>query len=123
VTVGASAANANAYIDSITGAAGGGYIQYHTGDPGAAGTSNVGSSTRAAISFPAASGGTSTQTGTSTLTGWAGGSVTVSHGSLWSASSGGTFRGSFAFSVSRSVVNGDNLNTSSVAFTAGNVAA
>lgn len=123
MTAGPSAANVNAFIDSITGAGGGGFIQYHTGDPGSAGTSNSGSSTRVAIAFPAASSGSSTQTGTSTLTGWAGGSVTITHGTLWSASSAGTFRGSFAFTASRSVVNGDNLNTSGVVFSSAPVAA
>lgn len=123
MTRGPSATNANAFIDSITGAGGGGFIQYHTGDPGSAGTANVGSSTRAAIAFPAASAGSSTQTGTSTLTGWAGGSVTISDGTLWSASSAGTFRGSFTFTVSRSVVNGDNLLTSSVVWSTTPVAA
>lgn len=123
MTAGPSATNVNAFIDSITGAAGGGFIQYHTGDPGAAGTANTADTTRPAIAFPAASAGSSTQTGTSTLSGWAGGSVTVTHGSLWSASSGGTFRGSFAFTASRAVVNGDNLLTSGVVCSSAPVAA
>lgn len=112
MTAGASATNCNAYVDSVTGAAGGGYVQFHTGDPGSAGTANVGSSTRAAETFPAASGGTATQTGTATIASWGGGSVTITHVSRWSASSGGTFRGSFALTTSRAVVNGDTLNLS-----------
>jgi hypothetical protein len=115
VALGPSAANANTLVDGMTGAGGGGFVKFHTGDPGSAGTSNAaGDTTRPAITFPAASAGSATQTGTATLASWAGGSQTVSHFSLWSASSGGTFRGSGAFSASRAVVNGDTLNVSGI---------
>lgn len=110
MTVGVSAALANTHVDAV---ASGSYLQFHIGDPGAAGTGNqAGSTTRVALTMPAASGGSSTQTGTATLASWAGGSQTLSHFSLWSASSGGTFRASGAFSASRAVVNGDTLNVS-----------
>lgn len=123
MTVGASATNANSLVDSITGAGGGGFLQFHTGDPGAAGTANSGSATRVAIAWPASSSGTATQTGTATFASWTGGSVTLSHFSLWSASSGGTFRGSGAFAVARAVINGDSLNVSGIVVSASPVAA
>ena len=124
MTAGASATNVNAFVDSVTGAGGGGFIKFHTGDPGSAGTSNAaGDTTRPAIAFPAASAGSATQTGTATLASWAGGSQTITHGSYWSASSAGTFRGSFAFTASRAVANGDTLNVSGCVVSATPVAA
>jgi hypothetical protein len=108
VTVGIAAASLNSFVDSITS---GVYLQLHIGDPGAAGTSNqAGSTTRVALTFPAASGGASTQTGTGSIASWAGGTQTLTHVSWWSASSGGTFRGSCSLSSSASVVNGDTIN-------------
>lgn len=122
MTVGVSVTIANALVDSVT--TGGAWLQFHVGDPGAAGTSNqAGSTTRIQLTHPAASGGSSTQTGTATLASWAGGSQTLSHASLWSASTSGTFRGSFAFTASRAVVNGDTLNVSAVVVSASPVAA
>ena len=122
MTVGVSATIANALVDSVT--TGGAWLQFHIGDPGAAGTANqAGSTTRIQLTHPAASGGSATQTGTATLASWAGGSQTLSHFTLWSASTAGTFRGSAAFSVSRAVVNGDTLNVSGVAVSCAPVAA
>ena len=87
MTVGVAAASANSFVDGLTS---GVYVQFHIGDPGAAGTSNTaGSSARVALTFPSASAGSATQTGTATLSNWAGGSQTLTHGSFWSASSGG----------------------------------
>jgi hypothetical protein len=115
MATGPAAATANTLVDSVTGAAGGGYLQFHIGDPGASGTSNqAGSTTRIAVAWPAASSGSATQTGTATLASWAGGSQTLSHYSLWSASTGGTFRGSGTFTASRAVVNGDSLNVAGI---------
>jgi hypothetical protein len=115
MTLGPAVAAANTLVDAVTGAAGGGYLQFHLGDPGAAGTSNqAGSTTRIAVAWPAASAGTATQTGTATLASWAGGSQTLSHYSLWSASTAGTFRGSGTFTASRAVVNGDSLNVAGI---------
>lgn len=123
MTVGASASIANALVDSFTGAAGGGWLQYHTGDPGAAGAGNVASTTRVAVSYPAASGGSATLSGTATFASWTGGSVTLTHVSLWSASTSGTFRGSMALASSRAVINGDTINFSASTVSATPVAA
>lgn len=68
------------------------HAQLHTGDPGAAGTSNVAAGvSRAALAFPAASGGATSDGATFTIPG-AGGPYT--HVSLWTASTGGTYCGS-----------------------------
>ena len=121
MTVGVAAASANTFVDGVAGSS---FLQFHIGDPGSAGTSNqAGSTTRIAMTFPSSSGGSSTQTGTATLASWAGGSQTLSHFTLWSASSGGTFRASGAFSVSRAVVNGDALNVSGIVISVSPVAA
>ena len=67
------------------------YVQLHTGDPGAAGTSNVAAGvSRAALTVPAPSGASVTATATFTIPA-AGGPYT--HVSLWSASTGGTWCG------------------------------
>lgn len=124
MTLGVPASIANSTVDAVTGAGGGGWLQFYIGDPGAAGASNLaGSTTRIAVAFPTAAAGSATQTGTATLASWAGGSQSLTHGAYFSASTGGTFRGSFAFSVARSVVNGDTLNVSGLVVSAGPVAA
>lgn len=86
------------------------YVQLHTGDPGAAGTANVsaGSTTRNAITWNAASGGSMTL---NTLAAWTNGgtSETISHCSLWSAASSGTFYQSFALTASQAWVSTNTL--------------
>lgn len=69
------------------------YIQLHTGDPGAAGTSNVaGNATRKAVSFGAASAGAIAN---DAALEWSTGEVDTSedytHFTLWDASSAGNF--------------------------------
>lgn len=67
------------------------HVQLHTGDPGAAGTSNVAAGVaRAALTVPGASGAVVTATATFSIPG-AGGPYT--HVSLWSASTDGTWCG------------------------------
>jgi alkylhydroperoxidase family enzyme len=70
------------------------YIQLHTGDPGSGGSSNISSvSTRVALTWSAASGGSKSITASTTITAsWAGTSPeTLTHVSYWSAVTGGTF--------------------------------
>lgn len=68
------------------------YAQLHTGDPGAAGTSNIATeTTRKLVTFGSnASGASISNTADSQWTGLAA-TETISHISLWTASSGGTF--------------------------------
>lgn len=104
MTTGVAAAVANAWIDGLTGSV---QAKLHTGDPGAAGTSNASAeTTQKAITFGAASGGSATQTGTQTWTPWAAGSETITHVSYWI---GGVFKGSFQLTTPKPMTNGDTL--------------
>jgi hypothetical protein len=94
------------------------YAQLHTGDPGSAGTTFPCEHTvRQTISWSAASGGTKSASG-SPVCAWTianvTGNVTVSHLSIWSSLTGGTF----FFSVDctdKSISNTDTLNLTSLA--------
>jgi hypothetical protein len=92
------------------------FVQLHTADPGSAGTTAVSSvTTRPALNYSAASGGSQTSTGTPSWATWAGtnGEV-VTHVSVWSASSAGTFYYSVALAASKTVNTGDTLNLTAV---------
>ncbi len=86
------------------------WVQLHTGDPGAAGTSNpAGEADRTQSTFGSvASGGAISNTAAIAWTAVAS-SETYSWVSLWSASSGGTFLGSGALTQSKTVNSGDNF--------------
>lgn len=89
MATGIAAASAASSLDTVL--AGTVYVKLHTADPGAAGTTAPASNTtRAAVTFAAASGGSKTSNADATWT-----SVptteTYTHFSLWTASSGGTF--------------------------------
>lgn len=96
------------------------FIQLHTADPGASGTTavSVGSATRNAVVWNAASGGSMTL---STLSAWTNGgtSETLTHISIWSASSAGTFYWSGALTASQAWVstNTFTLTTLTLSFT------
>lgn len=117
MTAGLAAALANTWLDELTGL----FMKAHTGDPGAAGTSNASAeTTRKALSLAAASGGS--RSANSTLPSWAtwsAGPETITHMSVWDNVSAGTFKYSFALTSSKSVTNGDDLNLTShsIAFT------
>lgn len=86
------------------------YIQLHTADPGAAGTTAVfGDSRRFAATFSAAD-GTGAIT-TSADVNWTSMTAagTVTHVSFWSASSAGTFLGSDDLATARTLAIGDNF--------------
>ena len=125
MTVGLSAVGlADAWLNVIRGGGAGVtftapaavYVQLHTGDPGSAGTTAVSSTTtRSAITFGASAAVSTTRAITSSNTpswaSWAGtnGEV-VTHISLWSASSSGTFYCSIALTASKTLGTGDTLN-------------
>lgn len=93
------------------------YAKLHTGDPGEDGTANAATeTTRKALSFGAASGGVATQSGTASWTNVAA-TETVTHISLWDASSAGNCLGSGALTASKSLQAGDNFDLTSVTFT------
>ncbi len=87
------------------------WVQLHTGDPGAAGTSNAaGNTTRQQATFgTVASGGAISNT---VAVAWTAVSTTETYAyvSLWSASTSGTFLGSGALTQSKSVNAGDNFS-------------
>ncbi len=121
LAVGFSEANtANAWLNTLRGTSAATFtgvttlfIQLHTAIPGAAGTNGVSSvTTRPALNFGAASVGS--QSAIATLPSWAAWAGTngevVTHVSVWSASSAGTFYYSVALSASKTVNTGDTLN-------------
>lgn len=85
------------------------WVRLHTGDPGAAGTSNgYTDTTRQEGTFGAAAGGSITNTDALTWTSVTT-TATISYVSFWDASSAGNFLGSDDLNTSRYVQPGDNL--------------
>jgi hypothetical protein len=132
VTAGLSTVNlANAWLNTMRGSSNGVtfsapaslFVQCHTADPGASGTTAVstGIATRTALAQSAASSGS--QAITSTISFSATGSDTITHISVWSASSNGTFYYSAALSASKAVTNGDTLNLTALTFSLSPLAA
>jgi hypothetical protein len=118
VPVGQSSNHINAILNVLRGSnyvAFTPYLQLHTGDPGAAGTANVSAETdRVSPTFAAPSGGSVTAPAVSWAA-WNAGTETITHVSLWDASTAGNFKMSAALTVPKDVENGDTLNiTSSV---------
>ena len=120
MTVGLSAVNtADKLLNTIgrtgtTFTAGVLYIALHTADPGAtAATAASAVTTRYAVTFSASSAGSMALTsmgGTWSMTA----TETISHISLWDASTAGNFLWSVALTTSKSVINGDTLSLSSL---------
>lgn len=120
MTVGLSAANtANKLLETIgrtgtTFTAGSLYVKLHTADPGSAGATAASAvTTRYACTFSAASAGSMALTsmgGTWSMTA----TETISHISLWDASTAGNFLWSVALTASKSVVSGDTLSLTSL---------
>ncbi len=132
-TRGLSAVNfAQAFLNVVSGTtftgAAGSFIQLHTGDPGASGTTAVSSvTTRPSATWNAATGtgpATKTISNTPSWTSWAGTSPeTVTDVSDWSASSAGTFYFSVQLTASKSVQTGDTLTLNSLSLSATPIAA
>lgn len=91
------------------------YVKLHTADPGSAGTTAASANTtRAAVTWSAASGGSKAMSGTLSWASWAAGTETISHISIWDNSTAGNFLWSGALSASKTVNNGDTLNITSL---------
>jgi hypothetical protein len=127
MTVGQSSTFANAELNVLRGTTNTGvtvYVQLHTADPGAAGTTgvSVGSTTRNAATWNAASGGSMT---ISSISAWTNGgtSETITHVSFWTASSGGTFIQSAALSASQAWASTNTLTLTTLTVTKSNIAA
>lgn len=102
------------------------WLKLHTGDPGSAGTSNASAeTTRKQLTFAAPSTVSTVRSSAASAASWAtwsAGSETISHFSVWDASTAGNFKFSGSFSASRSVINGDTLNAT-ITVTQGSLAA
>jgi len=93
------------------------YVQLHTGEPGASGTSNVSSvTTRPAITWGTVSAGSIAAVSTfPSWASWAGTNNEVETNiSIWSASTSGTFLFSVLLTASKTVGTGDTLTLSSL---------
>jgi hypothetical protein len=114
MTAGFSTTNVvNKWLDWLAGttetAPAANYVKLHTGDPGSAGTANASAvTTRSLATSAASSGGSRSLTGT--LPTWSmTATETITHISIWDASTAGNFLHSIALTTSKSVVNGDTL--------------
>jgi hypothetical protein len=124
--VGFSGANlANKWLDVLGSGASAGttftalagsYIKLHTGDPGSAGASNAaaGSTTRVAQPFAAASAGSKAGNGTNPSWTNGGTSETLTHISLWDASTAGNFILSGALSSSQAWASTNTFTLTSI---------
>lgn len=90
------------------------WVQLHVGDPGAAGTANPSAlTTRSQATLNASSAGSALSL-SNTPTWTMNATETITHISVWDASTASTFRFSIALSVARAVNNGDTLNQASL---------
>ncbi|MCX4816742.1 hypothetical protein OG601_47340 [Streptomyces sp. NBC_01239] len=93
------------------------YVQLHTGDPGAAGTSNisVGSTTRNSFTFASSSSGSALAL-SSAPSAWTNGgtSETLTHISAWTASTGGTLLFTVALTASKAWGSADTFTISTL---------
>lgn len=112
MAVGAAAGTITSYLNVLRGTtytgAAGQFVQLHTADPGAAGTTAVSAvTTRNALTHNAPSGTSMTLATLAAYSMTA--TETISHISVWSASSAGTFLYSGVLTASKSVTSGDTL--------------
>lgn len=115
MTTGLHTANlANKWLDMLGGSAfsapANTYVQLHTGDPGAAGTTAASAeTTRVQATWGAAASGSKAITATLEWASWTAGTETISHVSIWDASSSGNVLWTGALSASKTVNNTDTL--------------
>lgn len=112
----------NELLDTLDGAgsaysASATYLKLHTGDPGEAGTSNAATeTTRKAVSFGAASGGSKASTATVEWT-LVAATETYSHWSMWDNSTAGNCLWYGALSANAAVTAGDTFEITSLTLT------
>ncbi len=121
MTVGLAATTlANKWLDMLRGVAftapAATYVKLHTADPGAAGATAaaVGSATRVVATFSAASGGALALTGTAPSWTNGGTSETISHISVWDASTAGNFLFSAALTTAQAWASTNTLTLNSL---------
>lgn len=114
MTAGLSASKANSILNvyrSTAFSAVSPFVKLHTGDPGASGTANASAvTTRNALTLNAPSGGTATLSSLASYSMTT--SETITHVSIWDASSSGNFLESWALTASVPVINGSTLTFS-----------
>jgi len=129
MTAGASAVNlANKWLSVISGTTFTGvtsaWAKLHTADPGSAGaTAAAVETTRKQWAFAAPSAGAMAAQATFPSWLWATGPETITHVSVWDASTAGNFLYSYALTASKSPVNGDTLTLNSHSVTLTPIAA
>lgn len=112
---------ANKWLDMLAGTAftapTNTWVKLHTGDPGASGASNASAeTTRKQLTWSAASGGSKAITATLPSWVWSAATETISHISVWDASTAGNCLYTFALTASKSVASGDTLNLTAHTF-------
>jgi hypothetical protein len=108
---------ANAWLNVLRGTTftgiAGTFIQLHTADPGAAGTTAISAvTTRQSATFSAAAAGAIALSNSPAFTMTA--TETITHISVWSASTAGNFHWSAALTTPKAVVNTDTLTFTAV---------
>ncbi len=114
MTVGQSTTHAHAIINVLRGttytAPAGVYVKWHTGDPGSAGTANASATTtRMQMTLGSPSTGSAVSSSMQ-WTSWVPASETLTHFSIWDASTAGNFIQSGALTASKSPTTGDTVN-------------
>lgn len=115
MTAGLSASRANSILNVLRNTAYSAiatpFVKLHVGDPGSAGTANAAAvTTRNAITWSAPSGGSMSLSTLSAFTGTT--SETITHVSIWDASTAGNFIESWALTASVPIINGSSLTFS-----------
>jgi hypothetical protein len=115
MTVGAAASVANGWLDG-TFATATCFVKLHTADPGAAGATAAaaGSTTRVQATMAAASAGSKAMTSMASTWTNGGTSETLTHISLWTASTAGTFNASGALTASQAWVSTNTFTLTSL---------
>lgn len=110
---------ANSWLNTLQGTAYSqttSYVQLHTGDPGAAGTSNIsaGSSARVLATLAGAAGGAIALS--SMASSWTNGgtSETITNITLWTLSAGGVFKLTITLTVAKAWASADTLSLNSL---------
>jgi hypothetical protein len=122
MTVGLSSGVANSFLDTTFGTT---FVKLHTADPGAAAATAAaaGDTTRKAATMAAASGGSKAMTGTAGPWTNGGTSETLTHISLWTASTAGTFNQSVALTASQAWVSTNTFTLTSLVVSISPIAA
>jgi hypothetical protein len=124
MTTGVTAAVANGWLDG-TFATATCFVKLHTADPGAAGATAaaVGSTTRVQATMAAAASGSKAMTSMASTWTNGGTSETLTHISLWTASTAGTFNGSAALTASQAWVSTNTFTLTSLSIAVTPIAA